>query len=119
MEDLLPEPTGTPREDKVSTWKPVYHPTLHPDVVGECTKWWAKGRPWTVIRALRKGVDASDGSSCSGSQGQFHLDCTGTPVCVQYTSAFGDPQFFCEKHAMLQIDWDILFYDGPKVVYED
>jgi hypothetical protein len=122
MEDTgapLPEVTGSEREDKLSKWEPVYPQTLHSDVVGECRKWWLKKRPWTVIRALRKGVDTSEGASCSGSQGNFHIPCTEKVVCVQYTSAFGDPQFYCEKHAMLQIDCDINLYDGPRPVYED
>jgi len=31
---------------------------------------------------------------------------------VQYNTAFGDSLFFCEKHALLQFEWDVNLYDS-------
>jgi hypothetical protein len=59
---------------------------------------------------LQKGVDDPQGYSCNGCQGQHHLTCTGTLEAVQYTTAFGDPVFYCEDHALKQNDWDIVHY---------
>ncbi len=74
---------------------------------------WMGGRPWTEIRVLREGVDASEGTSCGGSQGCFHLPCPKPVEGVQYSSARGVPQWFCEEHALLQVDWDRTLYDEP------
>ncbi len=102
-------------EDKVSKFEPEYPASLHPDVISECRDAWMKGRPWTKIRALREGVDVSEGSSCANACPSFHLACPKTVEGVQYTSPFGDPQFYCEGHALEQIEWDRAHYDSqPK-----
>lgn len=111
-------------EDKLSTWQPEYPPELHPDVLGECREYRTKGRPWTKLRVLRKGVDASEGASCGGSQGNFDQPCPKKVEAVQYTTSFGDPQWFCEEHALKQADWDVIFYDSepkppPELSQED
>jgi hypothetical protein len=94
----------------VPTWKPAYPASLHPDVISECSEGWANGQPWTVIRELRKGVDDPEGQRCIGSQGKHHLECDERVEGVQYTTAFGDPVFYCEKHALEQHAWDQIFY---------
>lgn len=91
----------------------VYPASLHADVISECRKYWMMGRPWTVIREHRKGVDASEGQQCHGVVGCFHLVCPKKVEGVQYTTAFGDPQFYCESHALEQLKWDTANYDEP------
>ena len=99
----------------VQTWKPTYPSGLHSDVVGECSDGWAKGLPWTDIRELRKGVDDPEGQHCIGSQGNFDVACRSPVEGVQYTTAFGDPVFYCEKHALEQHAWDQTFYHSEPV----
>ena len=103
------------REDQIYE-QPGYPANLHHDVVGECQTAWRGGRPWTVIRELRKGVDNSDGQACAGSLGNHHLECKEPVEGVQYNTAFGDPLFFCEKHALLQFEWDVNLYDSKSSV---
>lgn len=98
-------------DDKSPKSEPVYPAGLHSDVVGECREWLAKGRPWTRLRVLQRGVDASEVASCDGSQGHFS-PCPKKVEAVQYTTAFGDPQWYCEEHALKQADWDTIFYDS-------
>jgi hypothetical protein len=89
--------------------------TLHADVTAECRLAYQGGRPWTPIRELRKGVDDPSGHKCNGSLGAHHIDCKKKLEGVQYTSAFGDPVYYCEEHALLQNDWDKNLYDSkPK-----
>lgn len=97
-------------EREFDTWRPTYPVTLHSEIVSECSKEWTNRRPWTHVRVLRKGVDSSDGASC-------HKDgCTKKVEAVQYTTAFGDPVFFCDDHAVVQEEWDHANYDSkPKV----
>lgn len=102
-------------DDKTSTFEPEYPADLHSDVVGECREYRTKGRPWTKLRVLRKGVDASEGASCTNSQGNFHQECSKKVEAVQYDTTFGAPQWYCEEHALKQADWDVIFYDSkPK-----
>jgi hypothetical protein len=84
--------------------------TVPAEVRAECEKSRMEGSPWTRIRPLQKGVDASDTLSCDGSQGSHHLDCTEPVVAVQYTSMQGESQHYCEKHALDQNEWDIAHY---------
>ena len=100
-------------DDKI-VW-PQLKATLHPDVKSECSVAYLGVRPWTTIRPLRVGVDDWDGQLCEGSQGNHQLECKGTVEAVQYTSAFGDPAFYCEKHAIEQNDWDIIHYHSTWV----
>lgn len=91
------------------SWRPTYPDTLHSDVAAECLKEWTNGRPWTHVQVLRKGVDSSDGASCSKD------GCAKKVEAVQYTTAFGDPKFFCDDHAVEQEAWDHANYDSkPK-----
>jgi hypothetical protein len=60
-------------------------------------------------------VDNSEGQSCGGSQGQFHIECNAKVEAVQY-NVQGHPQWYCEKHALLQADWDVIFSGPPKPV---
>jgi hypothetical protein len=89
--------------------------TLSAEVRTEVEQLWEGRRPWSKIRELRKGVDASDGH-CEGSQGEFVKDghCPNKVEGVQYNIQ-GHPMYFCEKHALLQNEWDKIFYDSkPK-----
>ena len=114
MEETAEVPEEVP-DSKESKWEPVYPPTLPSEVVGECRAAWANGRPWTKLRVLRDHSEAPKGVSCGGSQGCFGTDCKKKVEAVQYTSAFGDPMFYCEEHAVLQADWDVTFYEAkPK-----
>jgi hypothetical protein len=62
---------------------------------------------------LRSDVDNPSGRSCGGCSGEFGKDCTNEIVCVQYSSAHAEPQFFCEEHGSKQADWDEIIYDSP------
>ena len=76
---------------------------MHPEVARECEEAKARCCPWTEMRPLREGVDDPSGHSCAGWHG---AEC-GKPIAgVQYTSAFGDPAFYCEEHGILQDEWD-------------
>lgn len=104
--------------DKISIWEPTYE-GVSADIAAECRAAWDSGRPWTPIRELQKGTDNSDGASCAGTQGKFHLECKNKVEGVQYTSAHGTPQFYCEEHALAQNDWDKIFYDSkPREIKE-
>jgi len=93
----------------------VYPSSLHADVIAELNKYWMKARPWTEIRELRKGVDDPSGHHCIGVMGQFDKGCSKPVAGVQYTTAFGDPVFYCEDHALEQFKWDKANYDeAPK-----
>jgi len=94
---------------------PALRDGIHPDVVGEVTKYRAMGRPWTDIRELRKGVDDPEGHRCIGSMGTFDQRCDLPVEGVQYDTAFGDPVFYCEKHALLQHEWDQNLYNSKPV----
>ena len=83
---------------------------MHPDLAREIETAAKEHTPWTLIRPLQKGVDDPQGATCSGAQGNHHLTCNGTLEAVQYSSAFGDALFYCEKHALEQNDWDIVHY---------
>ena len=106
-------------ERDFSVKEPVYEPDVHPEVARECLEAWRKGRPWTQIRVLEKGVDNPSGQSCGNSQGKFDKPCSKPVEAVQYTSAFGSPHFFCEEHALDQNEWDKNFYDGEVPVYDE
>lgn len=93
---------------------PVYPTDLHPTVLGEVREAWTDGRPYSPIRELRKGVDASEGAQCGGSQGNGHLECKLPVEGVQYSSAFGSPMWYCEKHALDQFEWDKILAGPPK-----
>lgn len=84
----------------------------HPEVASETAAAWGKGRPWTIIRVLRKGVDDPSGAACCGSQGNHQLECPKKVEAVQYTTTFGDPAWYCEEHAVLQAEWDVHLYDS-------
>jgi hypothetical protein len=102
------------REDKQPKFEPSYPDTLHPDVIGECRKEWANGRPWTHIQVLRNGVDNSDGASCAYTAG-----CSKPVEAVQYTSVWGDAVFYCADHAVMQQSMDVFHYDRrPKPIPE-
>lgn len=94
-------------KDKTSKREPAYPSDLHSDVVGECQKEWANGRPWTNIRVLRKGVDNLSSASCS-----YWGGCSKKVEAVQYNSTFGEPQFYCEDHAVVQQERDVFHYDS-------
>lgn len=83
---------------------------MHPDLAEECRAAYMEAKPYTRIRPLREGVDDPQGAHCDGSQGNHHLDCPQPLVAVQYTTAFGDPAFYCEEHALLQNEWDNVHY---------
>lgn len=94
--------------------EPVYSADLHSDVVGECKEYWLKARPWTKLRVLRKGVDASSGAICTLCQGEVGT-CDKEVEAVQYNTTFGDAQWYCEDHALKQSEWDVIHYDSkPK-----
>jgi hypothetical protein len=82
---------------------------LHPDVVRECEECWALISPWTPIRPLRKGVDTSAMASCAGVVGA-KVECARPVTKVQYTTAFGDPQFYCDQCGKDQDEWDAIHY---------
>lgn len=95
---------------------PEVDASLHSEVRAEVEAARAKGRPWTLIREVRKGVDNLSGLSCEGSQGEFRKDgaCPNKVEGIQY-NIYGIPLVFCEEHALKQNDWDKIFYDSkPK-----
>lgn len=81
---------------------------LHAEVRTECAQLWMDGKPWTVIREIRKGVDNPSGHSCYTAQGVTGT-CDKKLEGVQY-NVMGHPIFFCEEHALIQNDWDKIHY---------
>lgn len=81
---------------------------LHAEVRAEVDKLWMDGKPWTLIRELRKGVDDPSGHSCYTAQGEV-APCNSKLEAVQYNT-MGHAVFFCEKHALLQNEWDKIHY---------
>lgn len=89
---------------------------LPPEVAEEVRSAYLGGRPWTKIRVLRNPSEGL-GKSCGGSLGNHHEPCSEKVEAIQYSTAFGDPIFFCEKHALLQNEWDRTFYESkPKPI---
>jgi hypothetical protein len=84
--------------------------TVSAEVRAECEKAGVEGSPWSRIRPLQNGVDASDHLTCDGATGDRSEECFGTVEAVQYSSAQGEAQHYCEKHALLQNEWDIVHY---------
>lgn len=103
-----------------TAWEPTYPASLHSDVVGECRQAYTNGRPWTQVRVLRKGADDPKGASCS-----HHTGCQAKVEAVQYSTAFGDPLFYCEEHAVEEQERQVWLYDSkpkpnrPKWTEED
>lgn len=83
--------------------------TLAPEIQRECAEAREQGQPWTRIRPLEV-YDGPPTHACDGSQGNHHLDCDGKVEAVQYTMSHGEPNYYCEKHALEQNDWDIVHY---------
>ena len=98
-------------ERDFSVRDPEYPPSVHPDTARECLEAWRAGRPWTDIRVLEP-RDSTDGQQCANSQGHFNEACSKKIEAVQYTTRFGDPLFFCEEHALKQVEWEHIFA-GP------
>lgn len=104
-----------PSRDLEAIPQPVLPSGLHSDVLREVQESRSNGRPWTKIRELRKGVDDSSGAQCIGSMGNHHLECKKSVEGVQYSTAYGDPLFYCEEHALKTQEWDTILYDSrPK-----
>jgi hypothetical protein len=89
---------------------PLLSTSLSAEVRAECEKSFMDGSPWTKIRPLQKGVDASDHLTCDGAAGDRKEDCSAKVEAVQYSSAQGEVQHYCEKHALMQNEWDIVHY---------
>lgn len=85
---------------------------LHAEVRAEVADAWGKGRPWTQIRALRKGID-NPSVPCVGAQGEFLKDgeCKNKVEGIQYNIQ-GVQMCYCEEHALKQNEWDKVFYDS-------
>ena len=98
---------------------PTYEPGVHSDIARECLEAWNNGRPWTRIRVLQKGTDNPSGHACSNCQGHFNDPCSKEVEAVQYSSAGASPMFYCEEHALIQVEWDVSMYDGEKPAYEE
>ena len=66
-------------------------------------------KAWSRIRPLQEGSDNPGSRPCDGSQGNHHLDCTKKVEAVQYNIQ-GEIQVYCEEHALLQNEWDIIHH---------
>ena len=106
------------RSSEVALYQsPLELNTLSAEVRAECEKSGMDGSPWTRIRPLQKGVDASEHLTCDGGTGDRTEDCSGTVSAVQYSSAQGESQHYCDKHAVMQAEWDVVhYYSKPKPV---
>ena len=103
------------QSDEPTPLGPMLPPDLHPELVRECQEWWMKDRPYTKLRVLRVNTDNPEGASCVGSQGNFGTTCQKKVEAVQYTTTGGNPQYYCEEHAIQQASWDVVFYEaGPR-----
>jgi len=91
--------------------------TVPAEVRAECEKAAMEGSPWSRIRPLQKGVDASEHLTCDGATGDRAEECSGKVEAIQYSSAQGESQHYCEKHAITQAEWDVVhYYSKPKPV---
>jgi len=82
---------------------------LSAEVRAEVEKIRMDNHPWTLIRPLQKGADASDALTCDGATGDRTDLCSSKVEAVQY-NVQGESQHYCEKHAVMQAEWDTIHY---------
>lgn len=94
---------------------PLARGSVPADVAQECAQAGEKGWPFTELRPIRQGVDDPQRRRCEGCIGHFHEDCDKPVVAVQYSSAQGEPFFYCEEHGIAEDEWeDALYRSKPQ-----
>ena len=84
--------------------------TLPAEVRAECAQAAMENSPFTRIRPLQEGMDDLKGLSCDGATGDRTDECAEKVEAIQYSSIQGESQHYCERHALLQNEWDIIHY---------
>jgi len=105
-------------EEQVRYDSPRKLGTLPPEVLKEIELAEEQGAPVTLMRPIDPKLEPKTGA-CAGSAGNYQNDCPECVCAVQYITLTGEPQFYCEPHALKTNDWDIIHYRSrPKRVPE-